>query len=123
MLMDNGSRKRLVWACSLFLYGALVHLLLLKRYEYRSHWRGVTPPPFITHPLTYIGVALTGGTSVSWFMLRLLRRVRELGNVRPWRVLLRAGLYGICATILALAVFFFLASIVLSQRTASSASQ
>ncbi len=107
-------RNIAAYAPLIFVYGAVVHLLLFRWYVHAAY----SPPSdraFADHPLTNIGVALLGGASVALFMLALLRRTLTSDSVQSLRVVFKGGLYGVLATSIALETFFLLASVYLAS--------
>jgi len=97
------------WASWFFVYGALVHLLLL-RYFVRWAYSGAPDTKFVNDPLTNICVPILGGICVSFLMLRLLNKATESDIMTGSRVVFEGGLRGMGATILALEIFYILAS-------------
>lgn len=116
--MEAQNRNLVLHRIIFFSYGALVHLLLLKLYVHHAY-AARSIPSFVHDPLLSVIVTFTGGLSVAWLMLGLLDRVRSRGKVRPLRILLRGGFYGVAATFLAVAASSILGSVFLSIRLTS----
>jgi hypothetical protein len=96
------------WGAGFFIYGMLVHLLFL-RYFVRWAYSGADTT-FVNHPLTNIGVPILGGICFSFLELRLLKKATESETMTAQRVVLEGGLRAMGATILALEIFYVLAS-------------
>jgi hypothetical protein len=97
------------WASGFFAYGTVVHLLLF-RYFVRWAYSGASDTTFVNHPLTNIAMPILGGICVSLLMLRLLNKASERDNMTASRIVFEAGLRGMGATVLALELFYILAS-------------
>jgi hypothetical protein len=97
-----------------FLYGASVHLLLMKMYiKYAYTAQNANP---LDRPWAYVAMALLGGFSVAWFMIRMSSEIGHRHERSILMTLMRGGLTGIPATIIAIAGFAILASVVLAMR-------
>src|SRR5437867_11918768 len=89
----------LLQAILFFFYGAVAHILLLRAYVRHAYPQNLEPD-FVKNPITHAIVALVGGVFVASLFLFLLKRARSPHRVHAALLLIRAGLYGIAATIL-----------------------
>ena len=100
--MELLSRKLIVHAIVFFLYGALVHLLLLRVYA-RHAYAEKSKPEFLSDPSIYATVAFMGGLCVATLFFLLLKSALSSEHVRVVWFVGRAGGFGIVATILTVA--------------------
>jgi len=117
--MEERKQTCLMHAVIFFLYGGFVHVLFFAILVRRAYAKGPRPP-FVSNPLIYTIVALAGGLSVTWLMLRLLEAKPASESFRRLRVLLRGCLYGVAATILTVAGASLAGGIIYSAHLSQS---
>lgn len=102
-------RRTLAWGSGFFVYGALVHLLLLRCYV-RWAYSGAVDTTFVNHPLTNVALPMLGGICVSFFMLRFQNKISGSEGISTTHLVVGAGLRAMGATVLTLELFYVLAS-------------
>src|SRR5438874_9423986 len=106
----------LCWELVLFVYGGLVHYLLFKLC---THWGYGVPgdEPLLRHRTTWVFITFVGGAYFTVFMLGSLRRALGHASAAVFPTVLRAGLFGVLATLATLESFYILAAIVLAAES------
>jgi energy-coupling factor transporter transmembrane protein EcfT len=96
--------------------------VMLRVYLYRSYQRTAWPQ-WADQFLPYVIMGTSGGVCLAYFLLRLRTKVAESGRTHPILALGRSGLYGMAATVLAVACSVVVASLWLGPRLSPTKSQ
>src|SRR5690348_8963434 len=119
---NPGHAKTMCYGIIFFVYGALTHLVMLRVYLYHSYQRTAWPQ-WADQFLPYVIMGTSGGVCLAYFLLRLRTKVAESGRTHPILALGRSGLYGMAATVLAVACSVVVASLWLGPRLSPTKSQ
>jgi|ERR1700722_1658109 len=95
--MDDLARTRRVWLLTLFLYGAATHLLFILR-----EFHPLPGTTFVNNLIRNLGTAIIGGGCVALLFRPLLREQSALAGDEPYLSVIKGGLFGILASLLAL---------------------
>lgn len=98
--------RALSYRAAWFLYGASINFLLFRWYVSFAYPLGSSNRSVVNHPLTNVCAVVLPGLTVSWLMMRLRARLKKVPANRRG-IVIRGGLYGILATVLALEIFYF----------------
>ncbi len=109
--MGEEARRRvsLSWNGSFFLLGGLLHWLFYRAYRHHAYG-GASDRGFIDSPLTSVTICALGGLFVMLFLRDLLRHLALPSQAGRTRFLIRAGAYGVSATLASLQTFLALAT-------------
>jgi hypothetical protein len=95
--MDDLARMRRIWLLTLFSYGAATHLLFIL-WEFHP-LPGTT---FMNNLIRNLGTAIIGGGCVALLFRPLLREQSVRAGDEPYLSIVKGGLFGILASLLAL---------------------
>jgi hypothetical protein len=95
--MDDLARMRRGWLFTLFLYGAAMHLLFIL-WEFHP----LPGTSFVSNLIRNLGTAIIGGGCVALLFRPLLREQSAGEGDEPYLSIIKGGLFGILASLLAL---------------------
>jgi hypothetical protein len=107
--MDDWARTRRVWLLTLFLYGAATHLLFTLR-----EFHPLPGTTFVSNLLRNLGTAIIGGGCVALLFRPLLREQSARAGDEPYLSVIKGGLFGILASLLALETIFSICALVVT---------